>query len=71
MALLLPTGRGCRSAVDEGSNGFAPGVCNALRFCEMVSSTAVRDVRRKSVPSKLCMSVSWEGGDVKRESLTS
>ena len=45
---LLPMGRDWRSCVDDGSKGRAPGVMRALRFWLMVSSTAVRDTRRKS-----------------------
>jgi len=41
-------GRGWREAVEEGSKASAPGVCRALRFWEMVSSTAERETRRKS-----------------------
>jgi hypothetical protein len=45
---LRPIGRAWRSCVDVGSNGVAPGVMRAFRFWLMVSSTAVRDTRRKS-----------------------
>lgn len=44
-----------------GSKGCAPGVARALRFWEMVSSTALRDVRRKSALGRLGMSVSLGG----------
>jgi hypothetical protein len=45
---LRPEGRSCRSVVDVGSKACAPGVTRALRFWLMVSSTAAREVRRKS-----------------------
>lgn len=40
--------RAWRSAVELGSKGVAPGVARALRFWLIVSSTADRDIRRKS-----------------------
>jgi hypothetical protein len=45
---LLPIGRDWRSCVDDGSKGVALGVIRALRFWLIVSSTAVRETRRKS-----------------------
>lgn len=49
MARRLPMGRGWRDVVDEGSKGVDAGVTRALRFWLIVSSTAVRERRRKSV----------------------
>lgn len=58
---LRPMGR-CCCAVDAavGSKDLdVPGVARALRLEEIVSSTAVRETRRKSMGGEeLCMSVS-------------
>jgi hypothetical protein len=42
-------GRDWRSCVEKGSKGVAPGVIKAFKFWLIVSSTAVRDTRRKSM----------------------
>ena len=48
-----PVGRGWDWEVEEGSQGWEPGVTRAFRFWEIVSSTAVLEVRRKSRVAEL------------------
>lgn len=58
----LPSGKICRSAVNDGSKRGLDGVIRAFRFCVIESSIVPRDSRRKSALEGVRLAECFEGG---------